>query len=220
MSGPPGPPFFLGPDANAIGKFQIGISPIGTIIPFSYWATIISQYANSEILTTLIGNFDSYIDQTENLDNFYDFIWNVATAQGVGLDIWGRIVGVQRVLHVQSSVLYFGFEESAPSGTPFGTQPFYSGGTITSNFSLSDDAFRTLIFAKALANISNGSIPAINQLLLNLFPGRGNCYVADGGNMTLIYTFAFALTSTELAILGQTGVLPKPVGVASSISSP
>lgn len=220
MSGPPGPPFFLGPDPNAVGRFQIGISPIGTIIPFSFWSTLLSQYANSQILTTLIGNFDQYVDQTFDFDQFYDLIWNVSTAQGVGLDIWGRIVGVQRVLQVQGNVLYFGFEESAPSGTPFGTQPFYSGGTITSNFALSDSAFRTLIYAKALANISNGSIPAINQLLLNLFPGRGNCYVADGENMTLTYTFAFHLSSTELAILGQTGVLPKPVGVASSISSP
>ena len=58
--------------------------------------------------------------------------------------------------------------------------PFYSGAVLTSNFNLSDDAFRTLIFAKALANISDGSIPAINQLLLNLFPRRGNCYVTDG----------------------------------------
>jgi Protein of unknown function (DUF2612) len=219
MTGPPGPPFYPNPNSNAIGQFQIGVSPIGTVIPFSFWVTVISQYANSPILTQLISNFDQYVDQTLNFDNFYDFIWNVASAQGFGLDIWGRIVGVQRVLQVQGSVLYFGFEESAPSGTPFGTQPFYSGGTITSNFALSDAAFRVLIYAKALANISNGSIPAINQLLLNLFPGRGNCYVTDNGGMVMTYTFLFHLSATELAILGQTGVLPKPVGVTTSIVS-
>lgn len=219
MSGPPGPPFFLGPDSNQIGKFTIGVSPIGTIIPFSYWATIISQYANSTVLTALIGNFDQYVDQTQNFDNFYDDIWNVATAQGFGLDVWGRIVGVQRVLQVQSSGPYFGFEESAPSGQPWNQAPFFSGGTLTNNFALSDAAFRTLIYAKALTNISNGSIPAINQILLNLFPGRGNCYVADPGGMALVYTFAFHLSSTELAIIGQSGALPKPVGVSSSIVS-
>jgi hypothetical protein len=219
-TGPPYPHPNPAPGSNAIGAFIIGVSPIGDIVPFDYWATIISQYANSPILTALIGNFQQYVDQTMNFDAFFDDIWNVTTAQGFGLDVWGRIVGLSgRVLQVQSAVTYFDFEEAAPSGTSFNGQSFYSGGTITTNFALSDSAFRTLIFAKALSNISNGSIPAINQLLLSLFPGRGNCYVADGENMTLTYTFAFHLSSTELAILGQTGVLPKPVGVSATIVS-
>ena len=78
------------PGSNAIGSFIIGVSPIGTIIPFDYWATIISQFANSPILTQLIANMDSYLDQTANLDAFYDLIFNVATAQGYGLDVWGK----------------------------------------------------------------------------------------------------------------------------------
>ncbi len=35
--------------------------------------------------------------------------------------------------------------------------------------------------------------------------------------MTMIVNFNFALSSVELAILGQSGVLPKPVGVSSTI---
>jgi len=31
-------------------------------------------------------------------------IWNIQTARGVGLDIWGRIVGVTRVLQVSSGI--------------------------------------------------------------------------------------------------------------------
>ena len=223
MTGPPVPPApTFG--SNAIGKFIIGVSPIGTISPFVFWNTVISQYANSPILTQLIQNFDECIDQTRNFDNFYDDIWNIATASGIGLDIWGRIVGVSRVIQLPGSASYFGFEEagtgnanSNPFG-PGGTSPFYTGVPNTGNVALSDDAFRTLIYAKALANISDGSIKAINQLLINLFPGQGgNAYVTDGENMTMQYVFGWALTPVQLSIVSQSGILPKPVGVAATI---
>lgn len=183
---------------------------------FNYWSTIISQYANSPILTQLISNFFQYIDQTANLNNFYDFIWNIDTAVGYGLDVWGRIVGVTRTLNVATGK-FLGFAEASTiSADPFGQSPLFNGQPLTTNFSLVDNSYRTLILAKALANISNGSIPAINQLLLNLFPGRGNCFVADGRNMTLAFTFNFPLTPVEAAIVQQSGILPKSVGVSAS----
>jgi hypothetical protein len=209
------------PGSNAIGSFIIGISPIGDIELFDYWSTIISQYANSPILCQLIANFNSYIDLTQNVDSFIDFMRNVSSAQGYGLDVWGTVVGVMRTLHLTGTQKYFGFEEATTiSSDPFGPggqSPFFSGQTLTSNFELSDDAFRLLILAKAFANISDGSIKAINQILMALFPNRGNAFATDGNNMTMTYTFEFILTSVELAIAEQSGVLPKPVGVSASV---
>lgn len=219
MSGPPYPRPV--PGSGAIGTFIIGISPIGTVAnPFDYWTTVISQYANSPVLTAMIGAFNDAMDTTTNLDNFYDFIWNVNTASGYGLDVWGRIVGVTRVVQVPGTpVGNFGFQE-ANSWVGFGQGVFFSGGSVTTNFVLNDTDFRTLILAKAASNICDGSIPAINAILLGLFPGRGTVYVADGLNMTLTYTFTFALTPAELAIMAQTGVLPNPCGVAINIVHP
>lgn len=207
------------PGSNAIGNFAIGISPIGDIPFFDYWSTVISQYANSPILTQLIADFDQCVDQTQNFENFFDFIWNIDTAQGYGLDVWGRIIGVTRTLHINvATALYFGFDEASTlSAFGFNQEPFYGGDPLTTNFNLSDDAFRILLFAKALANISDGSIKAINQLLLNLFKGRGNCYVTDGLNMTMTYTFLFGLSAVEQAIIGQSNILPKPTGVSATI---
>lgn len=208
------------PGSNAIGSFIIGVSPIGTIIPFDYWDTIVSQYANSDVITTLIGNMDSYVDQTANLDGFYDSIFNVATAFGYGLDVWGKIVNVSRILDVSTGPLYFGYQEALPGSNPFNSQPFFTGQQLTDNFILSDSSFRVLIYAKALANICDGSIPATNQILLRLFPNRGNCYVADGLDMTMSYVFNFGLSQVELAIVAQSGALPKPTGVSLSVVVP
>lgn len=206
------------PGSEAIGRFAIGISPIGTINPFDLWDTVISQYANSPTITQLIENFDAYFDQTQNSDNFIDFMRDLSTATGYGLNVWGKVVGVSRTLHIVGSQKYFGFDEATPlSADPFGQSPFFSGNPLTSNFDLSDDAYRILILAKALANISDGSIKTINQLLLNLFPNRGNAYATDGLNMTMTYSFGFVLTPVELAIVSQSGVLPRPVGVAATV---
>lgn len=212
MTGPPLPRPVAGD--NAVGKFKIGVSPIGRIPPFDYWLTVISQYANSPILTQLVANFSAYVDQTNNFEAFYDLIWNVDTAEGYGLDVWGRIVGIPRTLAVDVST-FFGSEQGAFQ--PFGQGPFYNGTLSTANVALSDAAYRQLIFAKALANISSGTIPAVNQILLNLFPHRGNCWVADNGDMSIGYNFAFPLSPVEQAIVNS-GVLPKSTGCSYTVA--
>lgn len=193
MSAPgPGPPYPLPTTQSAgIGTFAIGESPVGTVIPFSYWDTIISQYANSTVITTLVGQFDAWLDQTQNLDTFYDDIWNVATASGYGLDVWGRIVGVTggRTVNLVTPQ-YFGFFEQGFTVQPFGANagtgtyiaaggsgPFYSGENIQNSYTMTDSQFRQVIYAKAMYNIMNGSIPAINAILRALFYYSENPFV-------------------------------------------
>lgn len=208
------------PGSNGIGNFIIGVSPIGDIPTgnFDVWATVLSQYANSSILMQLILNMDDYLDQTINFQSFFDLIMNVDTAQGYGLDVWGRIVNVSRTLSVTDpNSIFLGFEEAGSPAQPFNQAPFFSGQQVNDNFILTDTAYRTLIFAKALANICDGSIPAINQILLNLFPNRGNCYVVDGLDMTMTFKFEFVLSAVELAIISQSGALPTSTGVSLSV---
>lgn len=245
-----GPPYPRPPGvgSNSIGNFVIGISPIGDIPAFDVWETVISQYANSPGLVGVIEGFAAAEDPTLLLQDFFDKVWNVDTAQGYGLDVWGRIVGVQRVLQVAVPESYFGFEE-AGDAAGFDQESFYDGQPLTYNYPLADLAFRTLILAKAWANISDNSIPNVNELLMMLFGQRGKCYVTEGAppseyfwfeeagadgtpfgddcqplysgqqavTMVMTYTFEFELTPVDLAIVQNSGVLPKPTGVQSSI---
>ena len=188
------------------------------------WAqTVLSQYANSPTIMRLLTNLETYLDPSVNIDAFYNLVWNVDTAVGNGLDIWGRIVGVGRVLQI-ASTNYFGFTgPDGASGVGFDQAPFYNGESLTSNYALSDDAYRALILAKAAANICNATIPAINQILINLFgangvlPIAGNSYVTDGENMTMTYTFPGTLSPVQYAIVAQSGVLPRPCGVSATV---
>lgn len=217
MSGPPFPRPI--PGSNSVGRFSIGISPIGTIPAFDVWSSILSQYANSSGITGVIVSMFQALDMTENFDNFYDAYFNLSTAYGEGLNNWGRILQVSRVLQLPAAT-YFGFNQALPGVDTFGFGTFFSSGNATNNYALSDSQYRVLLLAKAAANVSDGSIKSINSILSGLFPGRGNAYVADGQNMTMVYTFAFPLSVVEQAIVQQSGVLPKPAGVSATVSFP
>jgi hypothetical protein len=175
--------------------------------------TILSQYANSPTLLALINSMNDAIDPGVNIDDFYNKIWDITTAQGFGLDVWGRIVGVSRILNVASGKS-LGYKEGGTIDyDPFGQSKFFSGSITTSNFALSDNAFRVLILVKALSNISRTVIPVYNKILMQLFPGRGNAYVSDTGSMGARLTFEFLLLPFEIAILKQSGAFFNPTGV-------
>ena len=182
-----------------------------------YSPTIESQFANSLVVLRLIDDFNEWLDPRSDIEAFYHQVVNIDTAVGYGLDVWGRILGVGRVLNI-AATKFFGFDEATTaSADPFNQSPFYSGGTITANYALTDDGYRTLLLAKALANISNGSIVSINQILMTLFGAQGNCYVAEGAK-TITYIFDFVLDPVQESIVTNSGVLPKTPGMAYTVA--
>lgn len=185
---------------------------------YNWKDTVQKQFGSSTRLLQMISDFNQYIDPTVNLDAFYNNIWNVETATGYGLDVWGRIVGVTRVLQVGTTVNLGATGPAGTSGDSMNVAPFYSGGPTTTNYSLTDDAFRQLIYAKALFNISNGSTQAINNILMLLFGSSGQCWVIDNLNMSMVYHFAFTPTPVQLAIISQSNVLPRPSGISATVT--
>lgn len=181
--------------------------------------TIISQYSSTQTIVGLIERMNDAIDPRVDLQNFYDWCWNVDTAVGKGLDIWGSIVGVARLLKIPGDLDTFGFvNETIPyDWQPFNQGTFYKGAFDTQAYLLPDDTYRTLILTKALANIVATTAQNLNKLLRNLFPGRGRAYVTDDGGMAMTFTFEFEITTAEYAILTQSGVLPHPAGVRYSV---
>lgn len=182
---------------------------------FDIWPSVISQYANSPTIDALINAFGQYFDQSTNFEMFYNYIWNVDTAQGFGLAILGRIVGVSNLLTIPAAVSNFGFFDSTspPDYEPFNQASFYSGAQATQTYILPDDQYRQLVLMKAFANISATTAPVLNQMLLTLFGSSGRCYCMDLGGMQMMFQFEFFLSPVQYAILTQSGVVPRPAGV-------
>jgi hypothetical protein len=179
-------------------------------------STILAQYANSPTLVALIKNMNQYIDPAADIQAFYTTVFNVKTATGFGLDVWGTIVNVSRNLQFATPGQYFGFDTTDHSSfAPFGQAPFYAGVAVNNTFTLSDDLYRLLILTKAVANITRVTPQAINQLLRNIFTTSTaqRAYLTDLGSMAVNYVFEFPLTAYQYAVLTQSGVIPRAAGV-------
>jgi hypothetical protein len=146
--------------------------------------TLTNKFSYAPIIVALISSFNAAVDPAASIAAFLRYIWNVRTAVGYGLNVWGAIVGVSRVI-------------ATPSGP----------------ITLGDADYQTLILAKAAANIGNVAVPALNRLLQAIFAGSGLAYVQDNLDMTLTYVFLFQPTATQLAIIEYSGALPRPAGV-------
>lgn len=208
--------------------------------------TIIAEFSNGPKLVTLLESINAWIDPSTNFENFFNLLWNIDTAVGYGLDVWGRILVIPRQIKVPQTT-FFGFQE-AGDRTGFNQGPFWTGIMAgEAAYTLTDSVYRLLLFAKAAFNITNCSIPAINAIMMNLFPNRGNCYVTDNTSGPVNAWFGFQeagdRTGFNQAPFGdlffftnsmvmqyvfrfplqpyekaivESGVLPRPAGVSAS----
>lgn len=184
---------------------------------FDVLKTVAAQYANSPRIVALVQMFSEYFNPGSLIDTFIADVLDLKTAQGYGLDVLGRIVGVTRDIYV-ADTLFFGFEEAGTaSATPFNQGVFYPGGAFTGTYRLEDAPFRLIVAAKAAANLSDGSLLSLNNILRLLFTDRGNAYVINNRDMTMVYKFDFPLTPVEQTIIYQSGILPEPAGVTVTV---
>ena len=184
---------------------------------FDITQTIISQYANSPTINRLISDFHGYVNPDDFIQGFYDSVWNIKTAKGIGLDIWGRIVDISRIIEVDTNPQYIGFEQNETAQT-FGHASFFNGTQATSLYRMGDDAYRRAILFKAALNIGDYSIPFLNAALTTFFDGRGRVYVVNLGNMQMEIVCEFPLIDYELSILTRSNTSPHPAGVLLTVT--
>ena len=171
--------------------------------------TLLAQFSNSPSLMNILEGFNQSVDPSTLIDTFIADVLNPGTATSWGLDVWGRIVGVGRVYQVASSG-FLGFDEADDgSGTalPMGSGIFYSGTAVTENYALTDEWYRKLIFAKAQANISSGSISDINSILMSIFSDSGKIWVEETDEDTMTIKYNWTISAIEAAIIEQSGVI-------------
>jgi hypothetical protein len=149
-----------------------------------------SQYSASQRILALAKAMQGVLDPTDDIDLFYEKCFNILSAEGTGLDNWGRILGIGRVI-------------DADDGT---------------SLTLDDSLFRLLLLYKAMANISPGDPDSLNRLLKALCDtGVGGlpktAYVLEVDKMVIRWVFEDYLTTEQLAVFKAAGTLARPGGV-------
>lgn len=173
--------------------------------------TIISQYANSPIITSLLKNINENLDPRADIEGFYNLIWNLDTAKGIGLDIWGKIVGIDRNIQVEEKNQFIGSSLATEDLKDF---------SVGTRHLMNDEMYRTMIFLKAMSNTIYATAPNINKLISSLFEKRGRAYFIKNGIMMARYVFDFNLTPIEKAVIISTDLLPRPTGVLVDFYEP
>ena len=177
--------------------------------------TVQSQYATSKRMRAVIDAFWQAINPKSDIDLLYRKLVNPRTAEGYGLDVWGRIVAIGRsYLAVDDDTPYFGFDP--PEGVKnerlnsFGNAPFYK--QVMGKVRLADTMFRTYVFLKALINISNSSLASLNQAVKLLFPDA-DIQILHTGTMVLRVLILSPLSESDKAALDNLPWLPAGVGL-------
>lgn len=190
--------------------------------------TLLSQYSNAKALVSIIKSLDLAIDPRKDVDQFYKNIWDVSTATGLGLDIWGRIVDVPRKFPFTKTPESFGYDEqSSPTPAsfprPFNDSPFFMGVSERGHVFLDDISYRKLIIIKAMANISVNTIPNYNKILTQLYSRddkEKRVWAEDGLDMTVTFHFNSPLSDFDRSVLSSSGIVASPCGVKVLFDSP
>ena len=150
-----------------------------------------SQYAASSRVLDLAEGFQLRLDPTEDIDLFYNKIFNILTAEGTGLDAWGVITAMPRTIDDPDT-----------------------GRSIT----LDDEYYRLLLLYKAMANISPSDAHSLNSLLQSLvntgiaaFPRLA--YVLEVDTMVIRWVFEDFLNDMQLLVFKAAGTLARGGGV-------
>lgn len=176
-------------------------------------ATVQSQYAASPRIRALVDAFWASLDPGADLKLIYDRMVNPETAEGFGLDVWGRIVAQGReYMALADDLKYFGFEAGVANdrlGT-FGEAPFYA--PVDGLVRLNDGAYRTYIFIKAMINIMSSTLYELNLMLSTLFPDA-DLEIQHTGTMVLRLLIRSRISTADKTALLSLPWLPAGVGL-------
>jgi len=166
---------------------------------------MLSQYANSPKYVSLYNGLTELFNNAQTIEDWYNVVFNLKTAEGFGLDIWGKILNQGRQFSYNDNGttvnVYLGGEQTI--------------GGITYSAEYMESMYRTVLFLKALSNVTNCTIASMNNLLQFFYNRRGGVYVLEYNPMEIRYVFEFYVSDLEKAIF-TTEVMPRPTGVGIS----
>lgn len=181
---------------------------------FSIDVTIQSQYSDSPRINGVIHSYYDFVNPQKDIDLIYDKMINLYTAEGYGLDVWGRIVNINReYVAVDENFDYLGFDNSPYNMNrieTFNNAPFYK--VVDGKVQLQDDAYRTYILIKAMLNISNVSLNSLNYIFKQLF-SDATLYVLHVDTMTLRLVVMGKFSEVQKGAIKNIDWLPTGVGL-------
>jgi hypothetical protein len=178
-----------------------------------YTDLITSQHADKPKFVALVDAVSSAFDGQAQAAYSLSSAFDLDVAVGVQLDVLGQWTGISRYARVTITGVYFsfdtpglGFDQGVIKG-PFDPSEGLSR--------MDDETYRLMMRAKIGANHWDGTLPAYQSVMAQVFAGTGTqCFAVDNQDMTMSVYFAGAQPSALLSGLIKSGAIPlKPAGV-------
>lgn len=174
-------------------------------------ATVQSQYSASPRILFLAEYYWSMLDPTESINLMLKKMIDPVTAEGSGLDAWGRIVGIKRAL-VPTVGEYLAFDPAGLDnalGDSFNNAPW---NPLLASGMAPDAVYRVYVFVKAMLNIGNGSLADLNRYFSLLYEDSGIAVLHVGTMVLRVMDFGGRLTSADMLALKSLDWVPLGVG--------
>lgn len=154
-----------------------------------------NQYQGTNIETLINGLADLYDKLiTQPLNDFYNNIYKLDTASGIGLDLWGEKLNLPRTIRYIN-------EETE----------------IENSVTLQDDEYRLVLQVVSLRIYTKMSVAGINQPLKELFSFyNADAYTLDNQDMTYVnYIFVWEIPEYLKQAFNNYDLLPHPMAVGT-----
>ncbi len=154
-----------------------------------------NQYQGTNIETLLNGLADLYNKLiTQPVQEFYNNIYNLETAAGIGLDIWGEKLNFPRTIKFID----------ADTG-------------VETSKTLDDNEYRLILKVLSLKFYTKMTVPRINKTLKELFSFYDvQAYTVDNQDMTYVnYVFLWEMPEYLKQAFNNYDLLPHPLAVGT-----
>lgn len=154
-----------------------------------------NQYQGTNIETLLNGLADLYNKLiTQPVQEFYNNIYNLETAAGIGLDIWGEKLNFPRTIKFID----------ADTG-------------VETSKTLDDNEYRLILKVLSLKFYTKMTVPGINKTLKELFSFYDvQAYTVDNQDMTYVnYVFLWEMLEYLKQAFNNYDLLPHPLAVGT-----
>jgi hypothetical protein len=182
-------------------------------------AALLWQYNSATRLQSILQQKQDWYseNQTQFWTDWYTNVFNLATANEFGLNVWSIILNLPLFVNSSSDSLSkptFGFNAGYFKNFGRGNFSSRTGGTAALSLEIKRIALQLRYFQLC----SSGTVPEINRFLAYVFRNYGKAFLLDGHDMTQSYVFEFTLTGDLQYLFENFDLLPRPAGVGSTWS--
>lgn len=169
---------------------------------------MLAQYANSPTIVKLVNGINQQLDNAQTIEDWFRLVFNLKTAQGYGLDIWGKILNQSR---------RFKYIDENEQEQDIYLQGAQTIGGVSYTAEQIDEKYRMILFFKSFSYVGNYTLESLNELLNFFFQNQLNdekktVKVIDYGTMAIEVFFNFFIEKLDKAII-TSDLFPHPTGV-------